>query len=315
MATVVVTGGAGFIGANVVRGLLAEGYQVAVFDNFSTGREEHLADLGTEVKIIRGDVREPAALAQAFTGADAVLHYAAARAVNKSVVQPEETHAVNASGTFNVLQAARLAGVQRVVLASTSAVYGSPTDTTLFTEELLPAPVSPYAAAKLAGEAYCQAFSASYGLETVILRLFNVYGPWQHSEGEYSLVVPIFLERLLNNQAPEIHGTGEQSRDFVFTADVVAANILALQREKPLLGEVYNIGSGQATSVQHVFDTIQQQLGTTIEPQRGPARAGDVPHTCADISKAQRELGYAPAHDFASGIAASIEDYQSRRVS
>ena len=315
MATVVVTGGAGFIGANVVRGLLAEGYEVAVLDNFSTWREEHLADVVADLRIIRGDVREPEAVADALTGADAVLHYAAARAVNKSVAEPEETHDVNTSGTFNVLQAARLAGVQRVVLASTSAVYGNPADTTLFTEELLPHPVSPYAAAKLAGEAYCQAFSASYGLETVILRLFNVYGPWQHPEGDYSLVVPIFLDRLLSNQAPEIHGTGEQRRDFVFTADVVAANILALQHEKPLLGEIYNIGSGQATSVQDVFDTIQQQLGTSITPQRGSARAGDVPHTCADISKAQRELGYTPAHDFAAGIAASIEDYQRRRVS
>jgi UDP-glucose 4-epimerase len=315
MARVLVTGGAGFIGANLVRGLLSAEYEVTVFDNFSTGRRDHLIEIEQEVVLIEGDVRESAAVAKAMMGVDFVLHYAAARAVNKSVEQPTEAHAVNATGTFNVLLAARDAEVKRVVFASTAAVYGNPSNAELFTENMLPQPVSPYAAAKLSGEAYCQVFSACYGLETAILRLFNVYGPWQYPEGEYSLVVPIFLDKLVQGDTPEIHGTGEQSRDFVFAADVVQANLLALRDPQQLTGDVFNIGSGSSTSIRQVFDTIQQQLGTSITPKQSPSRAGDVLRTCADIRKAKEQLGYQPTYDFDRGIAESITHYQSRRVS
>ncbi len=316
MARVLVTGGAGFIGANLVHALVNQKYNVTVFDDLSTGSLVHLKDVMSVIKFIPGDVRNLSAMHRACQKMDIILHYAAARAVGRSIDNPQQVHEINTTGTLNVLLAAREANVRRVIFASSSAVYGNRLTNQSLTENMVPAPESPYAATKLAGEHYCESFSNSFGLETVSLRMFNVYGPFQHPESHYSLVIPIFIDRLLQNLAPEIHGTGEQSRDFVFTADVAQANLLAIKNKRKMRGQTYNIGSGQQTSINQVNQTIQQQLNIDIPPIYAPRRTADVMYTHADISKAEAELGYKPTYSFTAGIGASIVDYQKRlRVS
>lgn len=310
MPKFLVTGGAGFIGTNIVHRLVTDGHEVCVFDNLSTGSLDYLRAVQSKITFIKGDVRDLGALRKAAAGADYILHLAAWRAVNRSVDDPLGAHETNATGTLNVLLAARDAQAKRVVLSSSSSVYGNQA-ASIFTEKLQPHPESPYAATKLAGEYYGEVFSRLYGLDAVSLRYFNVYGPWQHPESEYSLVIPIFLDRLLKNKPPEIHGTGEQSRDFVYVGDVVEANVLAALSAKKLQGVALNIGSGQRISINNVNAALQRALGVSLEPIYAPARPGDVFSTCADISQAGEVLNFKPAFTFEQGIKASIEHYRA----
>jgi nucleoside-diphosphate-sugar epimerase len=289
------------------------GRKVRVVDNLSTGRLDNLAGLGDSVDFVEGNICDKALMVKVSRGIDVILHNAAWRAVGRSVDDPWGAHDTNCTGALSVLEAAREERVKRVVLASSAAVYGDQ-DIGLYSEDLAPRPESPYAVAKLASEYYGSVFSKLYGLDTISLRYFNVFGPYQRAESEYSLVVPIFLDHLLRGQAPEIHGDGEQRRDFVYVDDVARACFLAGENEKRFIGRVYNIGSGTTVSINEVYQTLQRGLGVEIEPKWGPRRAGDVNLTCADISLAKDDLGYESQHSFEEGIERSIRDYKRRLV-
>lgn len=309
MSTYLVTGGAGFIGSNIVRSLVKQGEQVRVLDNLSTGKRENLAGVLEAITFIKGDVRDPGHAQEACTGVDYVLHQAALRAVERSVDKPFETNDVNITGTLNVLLAAREAGVRRVVFASSSSVYGN-TAALQHIETMVPQPASPYALTKLTGEHYCRLFAELYGLETVSLRYFNVFGPYQNPESQYSAVIPLFVSSVLHGQAPEIHWHGKQSRDFTYIDNVVQANIKAATGQHVKAGEVYNVGNGDNVSINDLYNKVQQLLGRVIEPHRTGKRAGDVERTHADIAKARQDLGYEPAISFSQGLERSISWYK-----
>jgi UDP-glucose 4-epimerase len=265
--------------------------------------------LGGKVELIGGDLTDLRAVEQAVGGVDVVFHQAAMASVPRSVAEPLASHAACATGTLAVLDAARRAGVRRVVYAASSSAYGN--DPKMPKRETdLPAPISPYAAAKLAGEAYCQAFAATYGLETVALRYFNVYGPRQDPGSEYSAVIPKFVAAMLAGERPTIFGDGRQSRDFVYVADVVAANLAAATSPKAA-GRVLNIATGRQYSLLELVASINRALGTNVEPAFAPARAGDVRESVADISAARDALGYRPQVDFDEGLRRSIDYYRS----
>ena len=295
-----VTGGAGFIGSHLVDALVQRNDQVRVLDNFCSGTRENLAPWLSRIELIEGDIRDEAAVARAMAGVDYVLHQAALRSVPKSLKDPAGYHDVNVGGTLTVLRAAQQARVRRVVQASSSSIYGE-TDRLPEREEDAPAPISPYAATKLAAEIYGQLFTRAYGVPTVSLRYFNVFGPRQSLENEYAVVIPRFITSLLHGQPPPIHGDGRQSRDFTFVDDVVAANVQACTAERAP-GEVFNIAGGQQHTVLALAETLNTILGTTIPPQFGPLRPGDVKHTLADIAKAQRLLGWRPSVTFEEGL-------------
>ena len=306
MGYYLVTGGAGFIGSNLVERLVKLGKKVRVLDNFSTGLREHLEPFEDKIDVVEGDVRDRDVVVKALKNVDYVFHFAANRAVLKSVENPLETHEVNVTGTLNLLIAAKDAKVKRFVFTSSSAVYG---DTKKFPskETDAMAPQSPYGSSKLIGEEYCRLFAESFGLDTVSLRYFNVYGPRQHPESRYSLVIPIFLDCLLKNKSPEIHWDGKQSRDFVYVDDVVNANLLAIQGPAKK-GSVYNISTGKELSILQIFNAIAKRLGkTNIKPKFAPKRPGDVRRTLADIQKAKKELGYKASVQFEEGIQKSID--------
>ncbi|NLW51631.1 MAG: SDR family oxidoreductase [Candidatus Brocadiaceae bacterium] len=311
MAVFTVTGGAGFIGSNIVRRLVADGHVVRVVDDLSTGRRENLDGLEGRIAVHEGSILDPALLAGACTGADCVIHQAALASVVGSVRDPVATNAVNVDGTLNVLVAARDAGVRRVVYASSSAVYGDtpplPKD-----ETMAPCPQSPYAVSKLAGEHYCRAFTHVYGLETVSLRYFNVYGPRQDPSSQYAAVIPIFIRRLLAGEPVTVYGDGEQSRDFVFVEDVAAANLAAAQAPDAA-GAVVNIGSGERRTLNDLIAVLHDLTGEHTPPRYTAAQPGDVKHSQADISLARRIIGYEPQVDFAEGIRRTCEWYGSRR--
>lgn len=304
-----VTGGAGFIGSNVAEGLVRRGDRVRVFDNFSTGRRENLAGL-EGVEVVEGDLRDAEQVRRAVAGVEGVFHQAALRSVPRSVDDPVSTNDVNVGGTLNLLMACREAKVRRLVYASSSSAYGD--DPALPKVETLPAnPISPYAVSKLAAEHYCRTFARLYGLETVSLRYFNVFGPRQNPESKYSAVIPRFLQLALEGQPLEIHGDGEQSRDFTYIDNVVQGNLLAMDTPG-VSGEVFNVACGTRHSLLAIADAIGAFLGRELPRQHTPPRAGDVKHTLADISKAERLLGYRPQVAFADGIRRTCEYFVER---
>lgn len=305
-----VTGGAGFIGSNIVEELLRRGERVRVLDNFSTGKRENLAAFQERIELVEGDLRDLSTVRRAVEGVDYVLHQAALPSVPRSVDDPLENDAVNVTGTLNLLVAARDAGVRRVVFASSCAVYGDE-PTLPKREDMLPQPKSPYAVSKLAGEHYCRAFSEVYGLETVALRYFNVFGPRQDPASDYAAVIPLFITRMLRGQAPTIHGDGLQSRDFVYVADVVQANLLAAT-VPGVAGHVFNIAGGERYTLLDLIRVLNDVLGTDIVPVHDAPRPGDVRHSQADIGAAQQALGYRVVVDFAEGLRRTVEWYRSR---
>ena len=300
MAQYLVTGGAGFIGSHLCRRLLASGCAVRVLDDLSSGRRENLAALDGEVDLVEGDLRDEALVSAALAGVDYVLHHAAVASVQTSIERPRFEQEVNAVGTLQLFEAARRAGVRRVVFAASAASYGNdPTGPKR--EEMLPAPESPYAISKIAGEYYARVYSSLYGLEVVCLRYFNVFGPRQDPSSPYSGVISIFAERMLAGAAPTVFGDGGQSRDFVYVDNVVEANMRACTTPG-IAGRVYNIGCGRSASLLELVAALNRVLGTAIEPEFAPARPGDVRISLADITRAQRELGYEPVVHFEEGL-------------
>ncbi len=297
-----VTGGCGFIGSHLVEALLKEGKRVRVLDNLSSGYRRNLEPFGREVEVIIGDVRDPAAVQQAVQGVTGIFHEAALVSVFDSIQRPADNHAINATGTLNVLLAARAAGVRRVVLASTAAAYGNDPQLPK-RESMTPQPESPYAAAKVMSEHYLRMASSLYGLETVVLRYFNVYGPRQDPKSPYSGVISRFCDDVVAGRAPTLFGDGLQTRDFVFVRDVVQANLLAMSDRVPGSGQIYNVASGTTVSLLDLLDVLGRLRGQVIHPVHQAARAGDIRHSAADIAKANRELGYAPRYSLEVGLA------------
>ncbi len=325
MRQVLVTGGAGFIGAHVVRALVSRGDMVRVLDNFSAGRPATLARalelpageveqrlsarspeavrLADRCEVLTGDIRDAATLRAACAGVEVVFHQAALRSVPRSLAHPLETHEVNAGGTLLLLQQAREAGVRRVVFASSSSVYG---DTDLPKHEgQVPQPRSPYAASKLAAEAYCATYSRVYNLPTVALRYFNVFGPWQDPASEYAAVIPRFIGLALRGESLRVHGDGRQSRDFTYVDNVVDANLKAAEAEASAVA--VNVGGGTRYMLLEVVEHLARILGRALEVVHEASRAGDVRHTQADITLAQRLIGYAPRVDFPTGLQRTVE--------
>ena len=300
-----VTGGAGFIGSNLVDRLLAQGYRVRVLDNLSTGKRENLAQACSKIDFLKGDLRSDSDVKKAVRGVSYVFHMGAISNVPQSVDQPLVTHEVNVTGTFRLLRASREAGVKRFIFTSSSSIYGI-TEKFPSIEEDLPRPESPYAASKIMGEYYCKNFSALYGLETVMLRYFNVFGPRQNPKSRYACVIPIFLKSFLDKVSPEVHWDGKQSRDFVYVDDVVAANLLAMKKGG-ISGETFNIGSHSEARVIDCLTGIQKILGVKkVRVLHTPKRAGDVRRTFADITKAKRLLGFRPSVTFAAGLRKTV---------
>ena len=305
-----VTGGAGFIGSNIVTTLLARGHTVRVLDNFSTGRRENLAQFLDRIDLIEGDLRDPAAVRRAVRGVRTVLHLGALPSVPESVEDPLASHEVNATGTLNLLTAAEEAGVERVVLSSSCAVYGD--DPALpKVESMLPAPKSPYAASKLAAEHYCRTFNETFDLETVCLRYFNVFGPRQDPASQYAAVIPNFITAMLRGQPPTIFGDGEQTRDFVYVANVVEANLLAAAAPAAP-GSVLNVAAGAQYSLLDLVAALNDILGTHITPVHAPPRPGDIRHSYADINAAHHTLGYAPTVDLHKGLRRTLTWYRTQ---
>lgn len=303
---VLVTGGAGFIGCNLVRCLVAANDRVRVLDNLSTGSLENLHDCSGEFELIVGDVCDPELTRRAASGVDVIYHLAALPSVARSIADPVASNQVNVNGTLNLLQAARHAGVRRVVYASSSSVYGD-TPTLPKHEDMAPTPRSPYAVSKLSGELYCRAFSAAYGLETVSLRFFNVFGPRQDPASEYAAVVPRFITSMLAGRPPVIFGDGRQSRDFTYVANVIQAAILASSGGEHAVGEAVNIGCDGRTTLLELVETLNELLGTQIDPTFAARRPGDVRHSQASVEKAHRLLEYRPLVGLRDGLARTVE--------
>jgi UDP-glucose 4-epimerase len=300
-----VTGGCGFIGSHLAEGLLKEGRRVAVLDDLSSGYERNIAYFRKDVEFIRADVRDAAKVLDAARGRDGIFHEAALVSVFDSVNRPRDNHEINVTGTLNVLEAARAAGVKRVVFASSAAVYGD--DPALpKRESMRPAPASPYAAAKITGEHYLSVYARLYGVESVALRYFNVFGPRQDPSSMYSGVISKFAQVLKAGETPVIYGDGRQSRDFVFVADVVQANLKAMQSPAAGNGEAFNIGIGRRVDLLALLKAMGKILGRPAAPRFEPARAGDVRDSLADVSLAREKLGYAPAFSLEEGLRALL---------
>jgi len=307
--TYLVTGGAGFIGSAIARALVQRGDRVRILDDFSSGKRENLADIAGSVEVMEGSILDDRALSHAIEGVKVVFHEAAIPSVPKSMAEPLENHEANATGTLKVLHAAKRAGVERLVYAASSAAYGS--DPRLpKVETMSTGPISPYGASKLAGELYCQVYAQAYGLPTVCLRYFNVFGPRQDPQSEYAAVIPKFITRALAGGTPVIFGDGTQSRDFCFIDNVVEANLKAAAAPASAAGRVYNIACGIATTLDDVVKVIGDILGRPIQPKHDPERAGDIKHSVADISAARAELGYTAAVSFEEGMRRTVDWYR-----
>ena len=307
MATYLVTGVAGFVGSNLARALLGRGHVVHGIDNFATGKRDNLVGL-TSLRFHEGDINDTAVLSKVLRGVDFVLHQAAIPSVPRSVAEPMVCHQANVTGTLSVLEACRAAGVARVVYAASSSAYGD-TDVLPKHEAMVPAPLSPYAVAKLAGEYYCQVYSRVYDLPCVVLRYFNVFGPYQDPASRYAAVIPKFVQCLLRGEPPPIFGSGEQTRDFTFIDNVVEANLAACVAPEAG-GEVFNVACGARVSLLRLLEVLQELLRTDVLPARLPTRPGDVQHSLADITKAQKLLGYRGGIGLREGLARSIAWYR-----
>lgn len=307
-----VTGGAGFIGSHIVQRLVELGCQVRVLDNLSAGHLRNLQPVMDRIEFLEGSVADPLAVQEAVRGVDTIFHQAALASVPLSVENPLATHAACVNGTVHVLNEARQAGVRRVVYAGSSSAYGDRLESPK-REELTPEVLSPYAAAKLAGELYCEAFARSYSLEVVRLRYFNVFGPRQDPKSPYSAVIPLFASALLEGRPTCIFGTGEQSRDFVYVGNVVQANLLAAT-VPGVSGRVYNVASGKSITVLDLLHAICRELDRPFSPEFCPPRTGDVLHSWADISRLQKELGYRPEFSFEQGLKATLKYYVNETV-
>ena len=305
---VLVTGGAGFIGSNLVRSLVASGERVRVLDDLSTGFAENLEDCDGLVDVVAGDIRDAEALRKATAGVEVVFHLAALPSVARSVAKPLLVNQVNVEGTLDVLIAARDAGVRRVVYASSSSVYGD-TPTLPKHEDMPVMPLSPYAASKLAGETYCRAFTRAYGLETVSLRFFNVFGPRQDPTSEYAAVIPRFVTAMLNGDRPEIFGDGRQSRDFTYVANAVQSCVLAASASSAAAGEAMNIACGGRITLLDLVGAINSELGTSFLPRFSSTRPGDVRHSEAAISRAAELIAYWPLVTVREGLSQTVGWY------
>ena len=305
---VLVTGGGGFIGSHLVDRLHAEGHEVRVLDNFATGRRENLLDLLGSVELVEGDVQSYERVNAAVRGMDVVFHQAALPSVPRSVQDPLTSNATNVTGTLNVLLAARDEGVRRVVFASSSSVYGANPELPK-REDMATLPIAPYAVAKLAGESYCRSFTHVFGLETVALRYFNVFGPRQDPLSQYAAVVPNFITAALEGSQPVVFGDGEQSRDFTYVDNVIEANLRAMDAED-VAGATFNVAAGERTSLNHLIELIAAATGRELTPRYEPPRPGDVRHSEADVSRAERQLGYRPVVPLDEGLRRTIATYR-----
>lgn len=303
-----VTGGAGFIGSAIARALLARGDRVRILDNFSSGKRENLADIGQDVELIEGSILDDQALGRAVDKVKVVFHEAAIPSVPRSMAEPLENHETNATGTLKVLLAAKRAGVERLVYAASSAAYGDAPSLPKI-ESMLTRPISPYGGSKLVGEIYCQIVDAAYGLPTVCLRYFNVFGPRQDPQSEYAAVIPKFITRALAGGTPIIFGDGTQSRDFCHIDNVVEANLKAAAAADAS-GRVFNVACGVATTLNQVVEVLGEVLGRRIEARHEPERAGDIKHSVADISAARETLGYTAGVSFAEGLRRTVDWYR-----
>lgn len=308
--TYLITGGGGFIGSHLAEAFLLRGEHVRILDNWSTGRRQNLTDLqrfisSKQLEVLDGDVRDLGVLQRSLSGVRAVFHQAAVASVPRSVANPLESHEVNCTGTLNVLLACREQGVKRVVYAGSCAAYGDTSELPI-KEETLPAPLSPYAVSKLTGEYYCRMFSRIFGLETVILRYFNVFGPRQDPASDYAAVIPRFISHLARGEPPVIYGDGEQSRDFYYVDNAVEGNLLALEVHEAC-GEVYNIACGEPTTVNQLVRFLGEIMNVQEIPRFAEARPGDIRHSHADISRARELLGYRVTVGIREGLKRTVD--------
>ena len=303
-----VTGGGGFIGSHLVERLVRDGHRVRVIDNFTTGHRRNLSPFLDDIELVEGDLQSYERASAAVRGCEIVLHQAAMPSVPRSVQDPLTSNAANVIGTLNVLLAARDSGVRRVVFASSSAAYGSVPDLPK-REDLPTLPISPYAVAKLASEGYCRSFTEVYGLETVALRYFNVFGARQDPLSQYAAVIPNFITGALRGESPTIFGDGEQSRDFTYIDNVVEGNILAMSAPGVVAGRAYNVACGDRITLNELVATIGRVLGKTIEPRYEAPRPGDVKHSMADTTRAREDFGYEVVVPFEDGLARTVRYY------
>lgn len=308
MKRFLVTGGAGFIGSHIVDALVKRGNYVRVLDNFSSGKLENLKEVKNKIELVRGDIRNKSLCLRVTRGIDFVMHQAALRSVPKSLHNPQEYNAVNIQGVLNMLEASRQNKVKCFVFASSSSVYGE-AEKFPEREDALPRLISPYALTKLAGEYYCKVFSKNYGLNTISLRYFNVFGPRQALDDEYAVVIPKFITCILNNEPPPIYGTGKQSRDFTYIDNVVQANILASEKNN-MKGEVFNIAAGIDYTILTLVKLLNRVLKRNIKPQFLTKRPGDVFRTRADLTKARRSLGFKPKVNFIEGLNLTVNYFR-----
>lgn len=309
MANVLVTGGAGFIGSHLATALIERGHHVRVVDNLSSGKRENLAHLAGRVELLEGDLTDPSVCRRACDGVEIIFHEAAVGSVPKSISDPQPSHDSNVNGTFQLLRAAVDARARRDIYAGSSSAYGD-SEVSPKHEMLAPSPLSPYAVQKLTGELYCRAFSGCFGLETITLRYFNVFGERQDPKSLYAAAIPAFVTSILRGQPPMVYGDGQQSRDFTYIDNVVHGNLLAMQ-VKQTSGDVVNLACGGQITINEVIAAINRVLGTNVPAQYADPRPGDVRHSCADIRLAGQFLGFAPKIGFEEGLRRAIEYYKT----
>ncbi len=310
MAKYLVTGGAGFIGSNLVRFILGKGQEVVVLDNLATGKIENLTEVRDRIDFVEGDIRDRATVDRVMAGCAGVFHLGALGSVPRSMAEPELSHDVNVNGTITLLESARAAGVKRVVFSASSSAYGDQKVSPKH-ENMLPMPISPYAANKVACEFYMQAYAAAYGMETVCLRYFNVFGPRQDPNGAYAAVIPAFVSNILKGERPVVYGDGEQSRDFCYIDNVCLANWLGATADPSVCnGQPVNIACNHATSLNQILALLSELLGVKVDADYQARRPGDVKDSLADVSKAKEKIGYEPVVYFEEGLRKAISWYK-----